>query len=73
MKNVVNKIQNWKDKLLSYGGRVVLISHGLQDALFYKLWWNLRSKPSLWGSFMANKYYNKLHPVIAKCRGASTI
>lgn len=45
----------------------------VSNALFFKLWWNLRSKPSQWGSFMVNKYCKKLHPVIAQSRGASTI
>ncbi|KAG5574847.1 hypothetical protein H5410_054981 [Solanum commersonii] len=40
--------------------------------LFCKLWWNLRRKPSMWGSFMVNKYCKKLHPVIAKGKGASS-
>ncbi|XP_055804681.1 uncharacterized protein LOC129873581 [Solanum dulcamara] len=113
-----NRIQTWQGKMLSYGGRAVLIKHVLQgmlihllsvlnppigvsclhrilarffwkhtedtqgrrrslidvsNALFCKLWWNFRSKPSIWGSFMANKYSKKLHPVIAQSTQASTI
>ncbi|KAG5590705.1 hypothetical protein H5410_041219 [Solanum commersonii] len=45
----------------------------VSNVLFCKLWWNLRSKPSLWGSIKANNYCKKLHPIIAKCRGALAI
>ncbi|XP_060177861.1 uncharacterized protein LOC132607800 [Lycium barbarum] len=40
----------------------------LQDiskALFAKLWWNMRTKQSLWRTFMSNKYLKKFHAVIA--------
>ncbi|XP_075099288.1 uncharacterized protein LOC142176117 [Nicotiana tabacum] len=117
---VMDKMQSWQGKLLSVGGRVVLISHVLQSmpmhllsavnpskyvinrlhklfaqffwsssvggnsrhwalwntlcmpveeggigfrslhdvakALFSKLWWNFRTKPSLWSSFVCQKY-----------------
>ncbi|KAG5610683.1 hypothetical protein H5410_021964 [Solanum commersonii] len=45
----------------------------VSNALFCKLWWNLRSKPSPWGAFMINKYCKKLHPIVAQCRVASLI
>ncbi|XP_060182292.1 uncharacterized protein LOC132611952 [Lycium barbarum] len=45
----------------------------VSNTLFYKLWRNLRTKPSLWSSFMINKYYKKLHPVIAQAKGAFPI
>ncbi|XP_019245221.1 PREDICTED: uncharacterized protein LOC109225083 [Nicotiana attenuata] len=130
---VMNKLQNWKGKLLSIGGRAVLITHVLQSmpiyllsavnppayvinrlhkifaqffwsdsvgtsnrhraswnnlclpceeggvgfrslhdmatALFCKLWWNFRTKPSLWSSFMCQKYCKKLNPIIVPWRG----
>ncbi|XP_060200436.1 uncharacterized protein LOC132628686 [Lycium barbarum] len=43
----------------------------LQDiskALFAKLWWNMRTKQSLWRTFMSNKYLKKFHVVIAPSR-----
>ncbi|XP_059277897.1 uncharacterized mitochondrial protein AtMg00310-like [Lycium ferocissimum] len=45
----------------------------LSNALFCKLWWNLITKPSLWSSFMINKYCKKLHPMIAQAKRASPI
>ncbi|XP_060210556.1 uncharacterized protein LOC132637493 [Lycium barbarum] len=42
-------------------------------ALFCRLWWSLITKPSLWSSFMINKYCKKLLPVIAHAKGASSI
>ncbi|XP_059289496.1 uncharacterized protein LOC132043021 [Lycium ferocissimum] len=46
----------------------------VSNALFCRLWWNLRTKPSLWSSFMIKKKYcKKLHPVIAHAKGASSI
>ncbi|XP_075111250.1 uncharacterized protein LOC107797084 [Nicotiana tabacum] len=117
---VMDNLQSWQGKLLSVGGRAVLISHVLQSmpmhllsavnppnyvinrlhklfaqffwsssvggtsrhwaswntlcmpveeggigfrslhdvakALFSKLWWNFRTKPSLWSSFVCQKY-----------------
>ncbi|XP_060190777.1 uncharacterized protein LOC132620077 [Lycium barbarum] len=46
----------------------------LQDiskALFAKLWWNMRTKQSLWRTFISNKYLKKFHAVIAPS-GSST-
>ncbi|XP_019252907.1 PREDICTED: uncharacterized protein LOC109231725 [Nicotiana attenuata] len=123
---VVDK--NWKGKLLSIGGRAVLISHILQSmpihllsavnppayvinklhkifaqffwcssvgvanrhwaswgtlclpceeggvgfrslhdmatALCCKLWWNFRTKPTLWSAFMSQKYSKKINPMV---------
>lgn len=48
--------------------------HHIVDALFAKLWWNFKtSTTSLWSTFMWNKYYKRLHPVIAKAIGASHV
>ncbi|XP_059285202.1 uncharacterized protein LOC132038567 [Lycium ferocissimum] len=87
VKKIAKRVNAWQGRLLSYRGRATLISHVLQNegglgfrslfevsnAFFCKLWWNLRIKPSLWSSFMINKYCKKLHPVIAQAKGASPI
>nr|XP_009624162.1 uncharacterized protein LOC104115277 [Nicotiana tomentosiformis] len=102
---VLDKLHSWKGKLLSIGGRAVLISHVLQSipihllsavsppnfvinklhklftqslndvykALFYKLWWNFRTKPSLWSSFMSQKYCKKLNAIIVPWRQGSQV
>nr|XP_016435260.1 PREDICTED: uncharacterized protein LOC107761549 [Nicotiana tabacum] len=132
---VMDKLQAWKGKLLSNGGRAILISHVLQSmpihllsavnpphyvinkihkifaqffwsstirgnsrhwaswnslcmpcdeggigfrslhdvsrALFCKLWWNFKTKPSLWSSFMCQKYCKKLNAIIVPWRKES--
>lgn len=134
---VMDKLQAWKGKLLSIGGRAVLISYVLQSmpihllsavnpplyvlnrlhkifaqffwsntvgsksrhwaswgtlcmpcdeggvgfrslhdmskALFRKLWWNIRTKPILWSSFMSQKYCTKLNPMIIPWRNGSHV
>ncbi|XP_060210297.1 uncharacterized protein LOC132637182 [Lycium barbarum] len=48
----------------------------LQDiskALFTKLWWNMRTKQSLWRTFMSNKYLKKFHAVIAPSRSGTYV
>lgn len=37
IKKMLNKLQVWKGKLLSFGGKVVLINHVLQSIPFYLL------------------------------------
>lgn len=122
------KIQGWKERLLSYGGREILIKHVLQSTpihclsvmnppinvltqiqkmlaqyfwssciggrgrqwsswknlcllveerglgfrlirdismpLFYKIWWNVRTKKSAWSKYMMNKYCKHKHPTL---------
>nr|XP_009795000.1 PREDICTED: uncharacterized protein LOC104241764 [Nicotiana sylvestris] len=132
---VLDKLQAWKGKLLSIGGRAVLISsvlktmtihllsavnqlayvlnklhklfvrfywsnsidgrarhwaswdtlclpkheggvgflNDMSNALFCKLWWNFRTKPSLWGSFMSQKYLKKMHATVVPWRGGSHV
>ncbi|XP_019257601.1 PREDICTED: uncharacterized protein LOC109235804 [Nicotiana attenuata] len=134
---VLDRLQSWKGKMLSIGGRAVLIAHVLQSmpihllsavnppayvinrlhkifaqffwsssvtgsnrhwaswstlcmpqdkggigfrslhdvatALFCKLWWNYRTKPSLWSSFMSQKYCKKLNSVIVPWREGSHV
>lgn len=45
--------------------------HNMSNALFCKLWWHVRVRPTIWSSYIINKYYKKLHPIIATSRGAS--
>nr|XP_016460879.1 PREDICTED: uncharacterized protein LOC107784288 [Nicotiana tabacum] len=134
---VMDKLQSWKGKLLSVGGRVVLIAnvmqsipihmmsvvnppiyvinklqsifakffwssnvggnsrhwsswtnlcmpyeegdigfrslHDVSKALFCKLWWNFRRKPSLWSAFISQKYCKKLNSVIVPWKRGSHV
>ncbi|XP_075109246.1 uncharacterized protein LOC142181032 [Nicotiana tabacum] len=134
---VMDKLQSWQGKLLSVGGRAVLISHVLQSmpmhllsvvnppkyvinrlhklfaqflwsstvggtsrhwaswntlcmpveeggigfrslhdvtkALFRKLSCNFRTKPSLWSSFVCQKYCKKLNPIIVPWKRGSHV
>lgn len=45
----------------------------ISSALFCKLWWNSRTKPSQWSSFMLKKYCKKNHPVISHARYGSIV
>ncbi|XP_019232503.1 PREDICTED: uncharacterized protein LOC109213197 [Nicotiana attenuata] len=47
--------------------------HDVSTALFCKLWWNFRTKPSLWSSFMSQKYCQKLNPIIVPWRDGSHV
>jgi len=40
-------------------------------ALFAKLWWNFRTKHSMWSHFMWNKYCKKCRPQIVEWKGGS--
>ncbi|XP_019258573.1 PREDICTED: uncharacterized protein LOC109236798 [Nicotiana attenuata] len=42
--------------------------HDASKALFCKLWWNFRTKPSLWSSFVSQKYCKKLNAVVVPWR-----
>ncbi|XP_055814563.1 uncharacterized protein LOC129884258 [Solanum dulcamara] len=132
---IMNRLQGWKGKMLSFGGRAILIKHVLQSmpihmlsavnppigiirqihkmfaqffwsntiggrsrhwvswnkmcvpttegglgvrslhdvalALFCKLWWNFRTKPSLWRDFMTNKYCKKEHATVVQWKQGS--
>lgn len=38
----------------------------VNKALMAKLWWNFRtSVGTLWGTYMGNKYFKRLHPIFA--------
>ncbi|XP_059310985.1 uncharacterized protein LOC132062427 [Lycium ferocissimum] len=48
--------------------------HDVSIALFCKLWWNFRTKPSLWSAFMVNKYCRKESPItVQKKQGSQTL
>ncbi|XP_075099940.1 uncharacterized protein LOC142176380 [Nicotiana tabacum] len=38
--------------------------HDVAKALFSKLWWNFRTKPSLWSAFVCQKYCKKMNSII---------
>ncbi|XP_060190742.1 uncharacterized protein LOC132620026 [Lycium barbarum] len=42
-------------------------------ALFTKLWWNFRTKPSLWSAFMSNKYLKKNNPILVPWKQGSHV
>ncbi|XP_075077069.1 uncharacterized protein LOC142163822 [Nicotiana tabacum] len=50
---VMDKLQSWQ---VEEGGIGFRSLHDVAKALFSKLWWNFRTKPSLWSSFVCQKY-----------------
>ncbi|XP_075080304.1 uncharacterized protein LOC142165824 [Nicotiana tabacum] len=47
--------------------------HDVAKTLFSKLWWNFRTKPSLWSSFVCQKYCKKMNSVIVPWKRGSHI
>ncbi|XP_019241169.1 PREDICTED: uncharacterized protein LOC109221160 [Nicotiana attenuata] len=47
--------------------------HDMSKALFCKLWWNFRTKPSMWISFMCQKYCKKMNAIVVPWRGGSHV
>uniref|UniRef100_A0A1U7Y3W8 Uncharacterized protein LOC104240759 n=1 Tax=Nicotiana sylvestris TaxID=4096 RepID=A0A1U7Y3W8_NICSY len=47
--------------------------HDIAKALFSKLWWNFRTKPSLWSAFVCQKYCKKMNSVIVPWKRRSYI
>ncbi|XP_075088344.1 uncharacterized protein LOC142170350 [Nicotiana tabacum] len=47
--------------------------HDVTKALFSKLWWNFRTKPSLWSSFVCQKYCKKMNSVVVPWKRGSHI
>ncbi|XP_060195442.1 uncharacterized protein LOC132624727 [Lycium barbarum] len=132
---IMNRLQGWKGKMLSFGGRAIFIKHVLQSmpihmlsafnppsgiirqihkmfaqffwsntigcksrhwvawnnlcvpttegslgfrsfhdvslALFCKLWWNFRTKTTLWSAYMTNKYCRKDHAIVVQWKQGS--
>ncbi|XP_075074578.1 uncharacterized protein LOC142162156 [Nicotiana tabacum] len=87
VKKVMKKLQTWKGKLLSIGGRAVLINSILQSMpihllsavnppanvinKLYKIF--ARTKPSLWSSFICQKYCKKSNAIVTPWRYGSHI
>nr|XP_009786618.1 PREDICTED: uncharacterized protein LOC104234707 [Nicotiana sylvestris] len=55
------------------GGIGFISLHDVAKALFSKLWWNFRTKPSLWSSFICQKYCKKLNSVMVPWKRGSHI
>lgn len=66
---------SWPKLCFSYdeGGVGFRSPHDMSKMLFYKLWWNFHTKPSLWSSFMSQKYCKKLNGLIVPWRNGSHI
>nr|XP_016475204.1 PREDICTED: uncharacterized protein LOC107796895 [Nicotiana tabacum] len=47
--------------------------HDVSKALFCKLWWNFRTKPTLWSAFICQKYCKKLNAVIVPWKCGSRV
>ncbi|XP_070049453.1 uncharacterized protein [Nicotiana tomentosiformis] len=64
-------------KMEFYDGLITKVMNKLQSwkakALFCKLWWNFRTKPSLWSSFMSQKYCKKLNPIVVPWKQGSHV
>ncbi|XP_070010520.1 uncharacterized protein [Nicotiana sylvestris] len=83
----MDKLQSWKGKLLSVGGRAVLIANVLQSIPIHMLLAvnppsyvinKLHSifamtKPSLWSAFISQKYCKKLNAVIVPLKRGSHV
>ncbi|XP_060190319.1 uncharacterized protein LOC132619425 [Lycium barbarum] len=68
--SVGNSSKHWETwttlcHLQEEGGMGFRSLQDISKALFAKLWWNMRTKQSLWRTFMSNKYLKKFHAVIA--------
>ncbi|XP_075086276.1 uncharacterized protein LOC142168987 [Nicotiana tabacum] len=48
----------------SEGGMGFRSLHDVSKVLFAKIWWNYRTKDSLWSTFMRNKYCKKINEVL---------
>lgn len=50
------------------GGLGFRLMQDVAMALFCKLWWNFRTKQSLWSDYMTNKYCERFNPNIVMWR-----
>nr|XP_016450378.1 PREDICTED: uncharacterized protein LOC107775192 [Nicotiana tabacum] len=66
---------SWTNLCMPYeeGGIGFRSLHDVSKALFCKLWWNFRTKPSLWSAFISQKYCKKLNPVIVPWKRGSHV
>ncbi|XP_075104795.1 uncharacterized protein LOC107830035 [Nicotiana tabacum] len=71
---VMDKLQSWQGGTSRHwaswntlcmpveeGGICFRSLHDVAKALFSKLWWNFRTKPSLWSAFVCQKYCKKMN------------
>ncbi|XP_060190740.1 uncharacterized protein LOC132620020 [Lycium barbarum] len=75
IKKVKDKLQNWKGKLMSFGGKVVLINNVLQSMTMYLLSAMVPTRTSctLWSTFMWNKYCKRQIPTLVGWKGGSQL
>ncbi|XP_060211853.1 uncharacterized protein LOC132639425 [Lycium barbarum] len=58
---------------LDEGGLGFSCLRDISLTLFTKLWWNFRTKPTLWSAFMSNKYLNNNNPILVPWKKGSHI
>ncbi|XP_019225233.1 PREDICTED: uncharacterized protein LOC109206828 [Nicotiana attenuata] len=66
---------SWNNLCLPYeeGGIRFRSLHDVAKALFCKLWWNFRTKPSLWSSIISQKYCKKLNATVVPWKEGSHV
>ncbi|XP_075079894.1 uncharacterized protein LOC142165180 [Nicotiana tabacum] len=64
---------SWKNLCLPVeeGGDDFRSLQDVAKALFCKLWWNIKTKPTLWSSYMSQKYCKKLNAFVVPWRAGS--
>ncbi|XP_060182106.1 uncharacterized protein LOC132611743 [Lycium barbarum] len=55
------------------GGMGFRCLQDMSKALFAKLWWNFRTKQSLWRTYMSNKYLKKHNAILAQWKGGTYV
>lgn len=66
---------SWDTLCLPYeeGGVGFRSLHDVLKALFCKLWWNFRTKSTLWSSFISQKYCKKMNAMVVPWRYGSHV